>query len=165
MNNSIRGEFTKAIYLATKQFQISNVTLAQTCNMKNLQLYGIATIIFFGIDMIWLGLIAQNFYRDKLGFIFTGEVRWPAAIIFYLIYIFGILYFAVLPALKVADWQTALLSGALFGLMCYATYDLTNMATISQWPTVVVVVDIIWGMVLTGSVSLLTYLVATKWLQ
>jgi uncharacterized membrane protein len=114
--------------------------------------------------MLWLGLIARNFYRDKLGFIFTGDVRWPAAIVFYLLYIGGILYFAVNPALDAASLQKALINGALFGLMCYATYDLTNMATIQQWPLVVVVVDIIWGIVLTGSVSAITYLVATKWL-
>ena len=132
--------------------------------MKNILLYAIATVIFFAIDMVWLGVVAKNFYRDKLGFIFTGDVRWGAAIIFYLIYIFGILFFAVSPAMAGAGWKTALHNGALFGLMCYATYDLTNMATISQWPLIVVVVDIIWGIVLTGSVSLLTYLVAAKWL-
>ncbi len=132
--------------------------------MKNLLLYGIATVIFFAIDMLWLGLVAKNFYRDKLGFIFTGDVRWAAAVIFYLIYIAGILYFAIFPALKDGGWQMALLNGALFGLMCYATYDLTNMATIRQWPLVVVVVDIIWGIVLTGTVSVLAYLAAVKWI-
>lgn len=132
--------------------------------MKPVWIYLIATVAFFAIDMLWLGLIARNFYRDKLGFIFTGDVRWPAAIVFYLLYIGGILYFAVNPALEVASLQKALINGALFGLMCYATYDLTNMATIQQWPLVVVVVDIIWGIVLTGSVSAITYLVATKWL-
>ncbi len=132
--------------------------------MKPVWIYLIATVAFFAIDMLWLGLIARNFYRDKLGFIFTGDVRWPAAIVFYLLYIGGILYFAVNPALEAASLQKALINGALFGLMCYATYDLTNMATIQQWPLVVVVVDIIWGIVLTGSVSAITYLVATKWL-
>lgn len=132
--------------------------------MKPVWLYLIATVAFFAIDMLWLGLIARNFYREKLGFIFTGDVRWPAAIVFYLLYIGGILYFAVNPALEAASLQKALLNGALFGLMCYATYDLTNMATIQQWPLVVVVVDIIWGIVLTGSVSAITYVVAVKWL-
>ena len=132
--------------------------------MKYLFIYLIATAIFFGMDMLWLGLIAKNFYRQKLGFIFTGEVRWAAAVIFYLIYIGGILYFAIQPGLNGGGWQIALLNGALFGLMCYATYDLTNMATIKQWPLVVVAVDIIWGMVLTGTVSVLTYLAAAKWI-
>jgi len=83
-------------------------------------------------------------------------------VIFYLIYIGGILFFAVLPSLREQNWQKALLNGAVLGGLCYATYDLTNMATISRWPLVVVVVDIIWGIVLTGAVSVLTYLIGTK---
>jgi uncharacterized membrane protein len=130
--------------------------------MKIAALYGIATGIFFAIDMLWLGFFAKNFYKEKLGFIFTGEINWAAAVIFYLIYIGGILFFAVLPALREQNWATALLNGAVLGGLCYATYDLTNMATIKQWPLIVVVVDIIWGIVLTGGVSILTYLAGTK---
>ena len=130
--------------------------------MITLATYAIATVIFFAIDMLWLGVIAKNLYREKLGFIFTGEVNWPAAIVFYLLYIAGILYFAIDPALKDGSWQTALLKGALLGGLCYATYDLTNMATIPKWPLQIVVIDIIWGMVLTGSVSTITYFVANK---
>ena len=127
-----------------------------------LPIYLLCTIIFFVIDMLWLGVVAKNFYKEKLGFIFTGEVNWSAAIIFYLIYIGGILFFAVLPALRDHSWQIALINGAVLGGLCYATYDLTNMATIKQWPLIVVVVDIIWGIVLTGSVSLLTYYISTR---
>jgi len=125
--------------------------------------YLIATVIFFAIDMLWLGLIAKNFYREKLGYIMATEVNWPAAIIFYLLYIAGILYFAVHPALKDASWQMALLKGVLLGGLCYATYDLTNMATLRGWPWQIVVVDILWGMVLTGSVSLITYLIVSSY--
>ena len=127
-----------------------------------LPIYLLCTLIFFAIDMIWLGVVAKNFYKEKLGFIFTGEVNWSAAIIFYLIYIGGILFFAVLPALRDHSWQIALINGAVLGGLCYATYDLTNMATIKQWPLIVVVVDIIWGIALTGSVSLLTYYISTR---
>lgn len=130
--------------------------------MKNLLIYGIATIVFFAIDMLWLGVIAKNLYRQKLGFILSDQVNWAAAFIFYFIYIAGILFFAVLPAIREANWQTALLNGALLGLMCYATYDLTNMATIKNWPLSIVVIDITWGTVLTGSVSLLTYTISSK---
>ena len=133
--------------------------------MKVLLTYVITTVIFFAIDMVWLGLIARNFYKEKLGFILSGNVNWGAAIVFYLIYIGGILYFAVLPSVKDANWQTALLNGAILGMVCYATYDLTNMATIDKWPLVVVIADIIWGIVLTGSVSVLSYLAASKLLQ
>ena len=132
--------------------------------MKVLLTYLITTVIFFAIDMVWLGLVARNFYRQKLGFILSGNVNWWAAAIFYLLYIGGILYFSVLPAVKDGNWQTALLNGAVLGLMCYATYDLTNMSTIDKWPLVVVVVDILWGIVLTGSVSVLAYLAAARFL-
>lgn len=128
--------------------------------MATLITYAIATVAFFAIDMVWLGLIAKNFYRQKLGHVLSTEVVWPAAIVFYLIYIAGIVYFAVNPALKDASWQDALLKGAVLGGLCYATYDLTNMATIAKWPIEIVVVDIIWGIVLTGSVSLITFFVA-----
>ena len=112
--------------------------------------------------MLWLGFFARGFYKDKLGFILSDKVNWAAAVVFYLIYIDGILFFCVYPALRGQSWQTALLNGAVLGLLCYATYDLTNMATISRWPLIVVIVDIIWGIVLTGGVSILTYLIGTK---
>lgn len=133
--------------------------------MQNLIIYAVTTVIFFAIDMLWLGLIAKTFYRQKLGFILSPEVNWTAAIIFYLLYIGGILYFAVLPSLKEHNWQTALMQGAVLGILCYATYDLTNMATIKNWPLVIVIVDIIWGAVLTGSCALISYLIATKFLD
>lgn len=133
--------------------------------MKYIALFLTSIVIFFAIDMLWLGFVAKNFYREKLSFIFTGEVNWPAALTFYLIYIIGILYFAILPALNTGNWNLALLNGALLGFLCYATYDLTNMATIKQWPLIVVVVDIIWGTVLTGSVAVLSYFAASRFLH
>ncbi len=129
--------------------------------MNLLITYGIATLTFFAIDMVWLGFIAKNFYRNKLARVLSPDVVWPAAIVFYLIYIAGIVYFAINPAIKDASWQMALINGGLLGGLCYATYDLTNMATIAKWPIEIVIVDIIWGMVLTASVSVITYFVAT----
>jgi uncharacterized membrane protein len=130
--------------------------------MKVVYLYLICTAIFFAIDMAWLGFFAKNFYKEKLGYIMADKVNWPAAAIFYLIYIGGILFFAVMPALRGQSCTLAMLNGAVLGLLCYATYDLTNMATISRWPLIVVIVDIIWGIVLTGGVSALTFLAGTK---
>jgi uncharacterized membrane protein len=130
--------------------------------LKLLSSYAIATVFFFAIDMLWLGVIAKKLYREKLGFILSDEVNWTAALVFYFIYIAGILFFAVYPALRDFSWQTALLNGAVLGFLCYATYDLTNMATIAKWPLQIVLIDIVWGTVLTGSVSILTYLAATK---
>jgi uncharacterized membrane protein len=75
--------------------------------MKYISIFFITTVIFFAIDMLWLGVIARNFYREKLGFIFTGEVNWAAAVIFYLIYIVGIMYFSILPAwtVEIGKWS------------------------------------------------------------
>lgn len=130
--------------------------------MKYLLLFAITTAIFFLVDMLWLGLIAKNFYREKLAFVFTGQVNWAAAVIFYFIYIAGILYFVVVPGLNGGSAASVLLNGALLGFLCYATYDLTNMATIRQWPLIVVIVDIAWGAVLTGSVSYLSWLAGLR---
>ncbi|HWB62184.1 MAG TPA: DUF2177 family protein [Chitinophagales bacterium] len=132
--------------------------------MRIVYSYIVATVIFFALDMAWLGLIAKNLYRQKLGFILSADVNWAAAIIFYLVYIAGIVYFAINPALKGTGWLTALLNGALLGGLCYATYDLTNMATIANWPLQIVVIDIAWGMVLTGGVSVITYAVISRFL-
>jgi len=115
--------------------------------------------------MVWLGFIAKNFYRKHIGSLLTDNVIWTAAIVFYLLYIGGILFFAVQPALKSGSWQTALLNGAVLGMLCYATYDLTNMATLKNWSFTVVWVDIIWGIVLTGSVSTLSFLAARQFLN
>ncbi len=114
---------------------------------------------FFIIDMIWLGLVANKFYQSQLGHL-LGPVNWPAAIIFYLLYIVGIIIFAVHPALVAGSFGKAVLLGALFGFFAYATYDLTNLATLKDWPILVTIVDLIWGTVLTGSVAAASYYLA-----
>lgn len=130
--------------------------------LKLLTSYFIALISFFVLDMFWLGVISKNYYKQKLGFILSDNPNWVAAIIFYLIYIGGILFFAVEPSLKENSWQIALINGIVLGALCYATYDLTNMATIAKWPIEIVVIDIIWGMIITGSVSIITYFLTEK---
>lgn len=130
--------------------------------LKLIATYFIALISFFAIDMVWLGVISKNYYKQKLGFILSPNPNWMAAIVFYLLFIAGIMFFAINPALKEMYWQTALLNGAVLGALCYATYDLTNMATIAKWPIQIVIIDIIWGMVLTGSVSIITYFAVVK---
>ncbi|MBS1594187.1 MAG: DUF2177 family protein [Bacteroidetes bacterium] len=130
--------------------------------MKLLWVYLIATAIFFAIDMVWIGFVARSFYKEKLGYLLAEQPRWAAAIIFYLIYIGGILFFAVVPALREQVWTTALVNGAVLGLLCYATYDLTNLATIARFPVVVVIVDILWGIFLTAAVSTITFLIGSR---
>jgi len=128
------------------------------------KIYGIALPVFFAIDMIWLALIARNFYKNQIGFLMKPEVNWPAAIIFYLLFLVGLVVFVIEPAVAKKEWLQALGKGALFGLITYATYDLTNLATLKDWPLTVVWVDMIWGTVLAASVSVITYALAIRWL-
>jgi uncharacterized membrane protein len=126
------------------------------------KLYLIALPVFFLIDMVWLGLIAKSFYANQIGFLLSDKVNWAAAIIFYLLFIVGLIVFVVTPAMQAQSWMHALLFGALFGLITYATYDLTNLATTKDWPLLVTIVDLMWGAFLAASVSTITYLIATK---
>ncbi len=128
--------------------------------MNFMKLYLVALPVFFIIDMIWLGLIAKGFYQKHLGFLMRPQVNWIPAILFYLIFIAGILIFVVIPAKADGSAVKAVWLGLIFGLVTYATYDLTNLATVKQWPLVVTVVDIIWGMILSASVGFLTYMIS-----
>jgi len=129
-----------------------------------LKLYFAILIAFFAIDLVWLGLVARSFYRKHLGFLMAPSPNWTAAIIFYLLFVLGILVFVVLPGLEANSLRTTLLRAALFGLICYATYDLTNLATVKDWPLLVTVVDLAWGTVLSVVVSLAGYM-AGRWLS
>ncbi len=120
------------------------------------------TVVFFAVDMLWLGVVARGFYRRQLGALLADSVNWTAAIVFYLMYLGGILLFAVLPALEKGSLGTAALLGFLFGVVAYATYDLTNLATLRGFPVVVAVVDIFWGGVLTTAVATAGFALARR---
>lgn len=128
-----------------------------------LKLYALTVPVFFIIDLVWLGVVAKGFYQKNLKYILSPDVNWTAAIIFYLMYIAGILIFAVLPGLAKDSVRHAALWGALFGFFTYATYDLTNLALLKDWPLNIVVVDILWGVVLCTVVATLSFYIA-KWL-
>jgi len=127
-----------------------------------LKLYAIALPVFFAIDMVWLGLVANNFYKSQIGFLMKSDINWTAAILFYLLFIVGLVLFVIAPAVEKGSWVHALLFGALFGLITYATYDLTNLATLKDWPLVVTIVDLAWGATLGALVSVVTYYIAGK---
>lgn len=124
--------------------------------------YLLTTVVFFAIDMVWLGFIAKDLYRKYLGNFLSDKVNWPAAIIFYLLFIVGIFYFSILPAVEKNSLMKAIISGAFFGIITYATYDLTNLATLKNWPLPIVFIDIAWGALLTGIVSTAGYYIV-KW--
>ena len=128
-----------------------------------LKLYLASLVVFFAVDMLWLGLVASSFYKKHLGYLMAPTINWYAAIIFYLLFILGILVFVVLPGIKENSLTNTILRALLFGLITYATYDLTNLATIKDWPLTVTLVDLVWGMVLSTIVSVAGFFVA-KWL-
>jgi len=131
-------------------------------SFKNiLFMYLLTLLVFFLIDMVWLGVVAKNFYRRYLGDLLSPKVNWPAAILFYLLFIAGLLLFVVEPAQGHA--LQALWKGAFFGLIAYATYDLTNLATLKNWPLPVTVVDLVWGTVLGAAVSFFS-VTLSRWL-
>ncbi len=129
-----------------------------------LKSYLLTTIVFFAIDLVWLGVVAKNLYNKHLGGLLADQVNWTAAIIFYLLFIVGIYIFAIVPAVNKESLKYAIIMGALFGFFTYATYDLTNLATLKDWPIKIVFIDIIWGSVLTAAVSASGYGI-TRWLQ
>jgi uncharacterized membrane protein len=130
--------------------------------MRYLKLYLVSLLAFLAIDMLWLGLVARSFYQQQLGFIMAPSVNWFAAAIFYLLFIAGILFFVVVPGLESGSLKATLLRAALFGLLTYATYDLTNLATLKDWPVLLTVVDLIWGTVLSVLVSYLSFMAGKR---
>jgi len=116
--------------------------------------YFLTLVVFLIIDLTWLGIIAKDLYRKYLGHYLTDNVNWTAAIIFYILFVIGISIFAIYPAINKNSALSAIILGALFGFFTYATYDLTNLATLKEWPLTIVIIDIIWGTFLSASVSL-----------
>lgn len=127
-----------------------------------LKLYLIALPVFLIIDMLWLGFIAKDFYRKQIGFLLKPDVNIWAAGIFYALFVFALVVFVISPAVEKGSFVPALLFGAFFGLVTYATYDLTNLATLKDWPLLVTVVDLAWGAFIGASVSVITYFVYIK---
>ncbi|MHB1356184.1 MAG: DUF2177 family protein [Anaerolineae bacterium] len=127
-----------------------------------LKLYLASFVAFLVIDGIWLGLVAGKLYSKYLGFILSPNPNWFAAGIFYLLFVVGLLVLVVVPGLEKRSLKATLLRAALFGLVTYATYDLTNLATIKDWPVLITVVDMLWGTVLSVGVSAISYAVGRR---
>ena len=120
-------------------------------------LYLIALAVFLIIDSFWLGLIARRLYRSQIGFLLRDKYNFKAAGVFYLFYLAGLVFFVITPA---ESWTFALLAGLFFGFITYATYDITNLATIKDWPVKLTIIDIVWGSFIAGITSLITFLIA-----
>ncbi len=126
--------------------------------------YCITLVIFLALDALWLGLITRSFYRAQIGFLLAEKANWAAAGAFYLLYVTGLVTFVVEPALRAGTTPgRAALRGAFFGLVTYATYDLTNLATVDRWPIAVTVVDMAWGAMLGALTVLAGVWAARQW--
>lgn len=133
-------------------------------NLQHFYSYIITLITFLGIDSIWLTLIAPKFYQSQIGGLMKKSPNLVAALIFYLLFVVGILYFVLLPNFENKSLVKIAISGALFGLITYATYDLTNLAVAKDWPLIVTIVDMIWGTVLSTVVAIISYLLISKFI-
>ena len=127
--------------------------------MENIKTFLVAFAVFLGIEILWLTVIAQKFYKAQIGHLMADKARLLPAAIFYVLFIAALVYFVIAPALEHQNLTRLILSAVVFGLVTYATYDLTNMATLKDWPLLVTVVDLAWGTFISLAVSLITYLI------
>ncbi|GAB5469282.1 MAG: DUF2177 family protein [Rhodospirillales bacterium] len=125
--------------------------------MTLLATYGAMLVVFLGIDAVWLKYVMKPLFDHHVGALLAEEVRLGVAAGFYVLYVMGIIYFAVSPALREGGWSAALLKGALFGFFAYGTYEATNMATLKGWSWTMVAVDVTWGTALTALTALVGY--------
>jgi len=126
------------------------------------KLYTVAVVTFLVVDLLWLGIVARSFYQTQIGHLIRSEVNWIAAVLFYLVFVIGIVVLVVRPAIERHSLGQAVLLGALFGLVTYSAYDLTNLATLESFPMTVAVVDLAWGTILCSTVSTVTYLASAR---
>lgn len=125
----------------------------------------IAGVVMGALDAFWLSVVANKFYKSQIGQLLLDKPNMVAAVAFYVVYLIGVVVFVLNPALEKGSWLHALGYGALFGLVAYATYDLTNLATLKDWPVKLVIIDLLWGMALTATVAAVTYGVVRTWLS
>lgn len=118
-------------------------------------LYLVCIGAFLVIDLIWLGVVAKDMYRNSLDHLMAESTNWVAGISFYLLFVVGIVFFVVEPSLDNGSLISALATGFFFGFICYATYDLTNLATLQDWPLQLTLIDMVWGGVLSGVVAVI----------
>ncbi|MGQ2969985.1 MAG: DUF2177 family protein [Allorhizobium sp.] len=127
--------------------------------------YAATAVVFFALDYLWLTRIAIGFYREHIGSLLLATPNFAAAGIFYLFYVIGLVYFAVMPAVTAGSVLTAILNGALLGLLAYGTYDMTNLATLKGWSLQVSLVDMAWGAFLSATASAAGYYAVSRFTQ
>jgi len=132
--------------------------------IKNIILYAIALVILIIFDAAWLGVIAKSFYGKHLGYIIAKNIAWWAVALFYPLFVFGLTVFVLLPNINGASYLKVFILGALFGLIAYSTYNLTNAATIKDWPIIITPIDVLWGSFVGGATSLFAIIIYRKFM-
>ena len=132
--------------------------------IKLIWIYLVSVVSFVAIDSFWLGKVAPKLYKENIGHLMADKPNLVAAGIFYLTFLVGLVAFVIVPALNKESWAWAAGMGALFGLVTYATFDLTSQAVLKNWPTKITVIDLAWGMILSATISLITYLIASRYI-
>lgn len=126
------------------------------------KLYFLSLIPFLALDFLWLGLVAPKFYQSQIGHLMAEDISFIAASLFYLLFVGGLVYFVIEPSSDTVNLKDVLRRGAFFGLVSYATYDLTNLATLRDWPILLSLVDMAWGATLSGATSALSVWASRK---
>jgi len=130
-----------------------------------IKLYLITVPIFFIIDMLWLVIIAKGIYQKYMGHLMKTIPNWPVAMLFYFLFIVGLIIFAIYPAVRNNSWTYALLYGAMFGFFTYITFDLTGLAVLKNFPWQITIIDIVWGTALSATVSIITFFIGRNFLN
>ncbi|MFC4711135.1 DUF2177 family protein [Enterococcus eurekensis] len=128
-----------------------------------LRLYLMSAIVFLIFDLFWLLVVSKKMYQQMIGHL-MGEVKMMPAVIFYFLYVAGVVFFVLMPGIEKQSLISTLLSGAFFGLLCYATYDLTNLSTLKDWPVAMTLIDLAWGAFVTASTSGIVFWLNQLWL-
>lgn len=131
--------------------------------MRYLAAFGTSAVVMLALDAIWLTIMGDRLYRPVLADWMRRDVNWPPAVAFYLLFLFGVTFLATIPALQQGSWQRAAVNGAVFGLVAYATYDLTNEATLTRWSTTITLADMAWGAFLATTAAVAGYF-GSRWL-
>jgi uncharacterized membrane protein len=129
------------------------------------RIYSVTFIVFLMLDSVWLGVISPALYKEQIGHLLAPEVNWIAAVMFYILFIAGLVFFAVAPSIQQNSWKAALRNGAFFGLVCYATFDLTNQATMRDWPMLITAIDLVWGTFICGISSLASFFIGRNFMK
>lgn len=129
-----------------------------------LKLFGISAVIFLMFDLFWLLVVSKNLYQTFIGEL-IGDVKVTPAIIFYFVYLVGVVFFVLIPGIDKQSIFYTIFSGALFGFICYSTYDLTNLATIKNWPVTMTIIDLVWGTSVTAITSAIVYFINFNFLK